>query len=481
MKFFLLLLFILPTHSFGEDVPVKDPVLQRLLLDFSADMNAFDQFHGPSGMDPLVKNYMKSWMTWMNGGAQGPAPVLVTKGKTWNFGLDLLAKADKKPVPKLENMKLDVPLAGKSSAMKDPILYIQQRIGKETFNLIQEEAVTPEVYGGNLESWKNTLKAGEEAIHIPSPFEDWGIAKYYIPDVSGKPRLVFVIPPFKEYVLHYLAMFEVASGKTHSGNLNLEDREAFSGLFKSSLLKLSSVVKKDLKQAWVMIGYQSKIEQMMKTEGKLVFSESDSVLSISGYQMKGSGKMVVSVGIRPTVWGEGTSFLVKEILPYQPQGILFMGSAGYLLDNKTSYANYSPLGFYDGSMKLLDLNSTIKGGEGIHFSTFSPLAETVDQVDRWKKAGILSVDVEEARVAEAIFKYNQTAKLKVQFEAINLITDFPKGTGDGSHPEFDLNVINQEEKDQARIDIVEKALTHVSEAGSFCDQLMKGRLPKIGK
>ena len=476
-KILVFILCLLPGMASAKEVLTADPILKRLFNDFRADIQSFDQFNDAGSLRPEVKKYLVDWNQWVSTGAKGAAPALVLPNKTWNFDLHFLEGATNSnvPHPEIENWKLSRHVANEPSAMKDPFLYIKERIGDEAYALIQEGKVEPVVYGGTIDSWKTSGLVGpDQPLHIPSPYEDWGITKFYIPVISGKPKLVFVIPPLKEYLLHYLAMFEIASGKEHEGNLNLTDRKAFEGYFKKSLAALPPEMKQTLGKAWVVLGYESKIEEKMKVGGKVLFSVKDPVLSLTAYEMADTKQIFVSLGVELTVWGEGTSFLVKEVLPYQPEGVLFLGSAGYLQNDEKSYADYSPLKFYNDKLKPLKISTSIQDAKGAHFSTYSPLAETKTQVAEWIKNGITSVDVEEARVAKVIDEFNQTAVKPVKFGATNLITDFPQGMGKTHRVSYDLNTIDEAAKEAARDDIVNKSLQFLKLGSDYCKNLMNG-------
>ena len=454
--------FTLITFTFSAlaDPPVKDENYRALIADFREEVREFDQFtdHGKA-LSPSVQKYIVRWEKWFEAGGKGPAPVLTFKGKRWRFDLKerRAGVGAPSPVADLSKMNLGLKIRGLKSAMEDPELYVRSRIGTSTFDLFRDGKAKPVIFGGSVESWqKNAMEPGSIAYHVPSPYEEWGISKFLVNNKNGSAEVAFVVPPIREYVLHHLALVEYAGATESTGWLNEAERFAMRARFSEAMSSLPLDVREKIRKSWVTMGYAGVLREHPSVVERIVAIESP-LVDLEIFRLRDETQ-IVALSSKLTLWGEGSAFLVESILPHRPLGVAFMGSAGYLLGDKTVYHFHAPKSFLDAGANLVSIESANPEAVGKHLAVFSPLVETIERVDEWIAKGIVSVDVEQSLVAKSIFQYNQANGTNIRFSAWNLLTDLPASSYRDAHESFNLDNVNPELKKSAKREIVKDAV-----------------------
>ncbi len=475
----IVILFVqtMPIAFAGRELPFENSVYQALIQNFQSEVAQFDGFQTEDGLAREVKAYLASWRTWFEEGAQGVAPALTYKGKHWEF--NLTSATNSAPVAQLpgniDALHVPFPIDESNSSMENVEGFVRERVGSAAFLLMKSGKVDPVVYGGTFQSWKkNLLGASEVAYTIPSPYEAWSIQKVLVLSQTARPKLVYIIPPIRQYVFHHLAMFQIADAPHPLAYLNSFDRHAYKKSFKDDYERIPDEMKARIKDGWLVLGYQSTFFE--KLGSQLVSSVDLGSLHLKQYRLS-TGQYVLSIGSDATLWGEGTSFLVAPFLKMEPAGVLFFGSAGYFLRDLNVYDVHSPELFRLDDLKGIEapIEDDFTQESGTHISTFSPLAETKERVESWIKSGVTSVDVEQSLLANLVGVHNSLNRAHIKFGAINLITDFPASQSYPADPNFNLDHVNPELKAKARHQIVDEALAYFEKNDPhFCETKMGG-------
>lgn len=356
-------------------------------------------------------------------------------------------------------------------ALEDTKSYIEARLGAHSAQMIRDHKIIPVVVGGNVESVPTLLKVKPTEVYkIASFYEQWGLEKYFVSGTQfpdGKDRLVYVVPPAKEYLLHYQYMLHLLTGQDQVVVRVNQDYKRWQNNLRSEAHQMMKTLGAT---DYVVTGYYNQwsakeIEKMGQrvVESKTYRFEDGQIgkrLEIVDPITQLSFSVAV-LGHEKTIWGEATSAMMEGAMDHVRRGVIFMGSAGAISPELKVYDISVPIIFStqkEASPLLNFVQSAKEGLADVHFSaihgnTASPAEQTRDYVSRHQQAGTDTFDVEQSLLAERVWQYNQKRGAKLVFGAINLITDKPFGGARN-----DLDNIDPEKKQKARLLAVSVAL-----------------------
>jgi hypothetical protein len=370
----------------------------------------------------------------------------------------------------------------KDHSIHDPYFYIEQRIGKQTIEAIKNNDLQVILFGGDESSFeKEAAFDMKAATKLPSPYEGWGIKKYFIPSdqtADGKSKYLLLMPPSKEYLTHYAQMFNYAGIENTVPHLS----ETAIKKEKLELSRVFSALKQQLKKqgkveiSGTFLGYFNELTNSPSLK-KISERSLGMGLTVAEMQDTQSSKLYLSLKSDLTIWGESSSRIVEVLLDVlHPGQIIFMGSAGSPANATKVYDLSVPQEFYLED-KIIPVRNIVydeltkKGnlGPGIflggrHGHTNSPIEQTVDYVNGKIKDQVTSFDVEQNLIAKAVSAFNLKTNSQVKFGAVNVITDKPKNSFFSSSPMEDLTRINREKKAGSRKLAVSVALDAVRSA-----------------
>ncbi len=450
--------------------------------------------------------------------AHGAGEVLASRARLE----DAKAAKDAKELTLIPSLGAD---SGEHS-MKDADRYSANRLGLAAFESVRSGRVSPEVFGGSLESLlANPAYPKQKLVRIPSTYEAWGIQKYL--DVNagqtGPPRLIYRVPPIQQYLEHYRAILEIAQSKRDPGPplkapeiwLHRADREKFFREISAEVKSLAAQFA-GLQPEHAALGYYSQWESALASPQspwtlKSVTHKDGAAGWLHGKILELAPKesacdlappptvKVLTLSCERTLWGEASAQLTEAVLQEFPdlRGFFFLGSAGAPSGKLPLYGLGIPARFQlDGQAIALenalapgaapslaiDHRGVVVGTGGTHGNSSSPGEQTQAWVSRQLKSGVDTVDVEQSRVAETVSRFNLLSGRKIQFGAINLITDRPSSVNLLFNDLNSLDQVDSEMKSKARVSAVEtvlKTIDRINPAKYACVLPMKRRAEQV--
>ena len=445
----------------GATPPVNDQLFSSLLNDFPSEVQQYAKSESIHFQDGEFETFSLQWKNWLAGGMLGQAPCLVRVLPSCDIVEGIRESTGSTTT--LNQLKAIRDVRGRVNSTVEPLQYISDRIGSSASNLIRTGRLDAEVVGA-MQGTLTFLKNGQTAYKLPSPFEKWGIQKYFVRS-GERAKIVFLVPPSREYLLHYSAMFDFLGAAHQSVFMDSSAKVQLEKSMNDELLKLiGDLHVTSSRPVWFSLGYQSMIQDMT-TSGKIE-NQGEAIgkhFTLKAFALKSHpDSVIISIASDLTLWGEGSEMVVKSLLNHSPAGILFMGSAGHLGRNFKIYDSSIPSIFLDETKHKIAIRNILFHGDvaqgPIHMSTYSPMSETVDRVDDWRHAGVSTVDVEQSRIAEAIAEYNQLHGKTVRFGAIDLITDYPLSTEFPVGGSNDLSHVDAAAKAAKKALLVDRAI-----------------------
>jgi hypothetical protein len=461
------------SNRFFSD-PASDKIYRSLLEEFPQEIRGFDQ---TKESQDTLQMFQNDWQSFLYDNT--PIPNKWFTGYSWSKNLSNFFKSEKFiafPVDKkmLKSIKVRSVLQGPHS-LENPNLYATQRIGVKISSELKQSFVKTIVYGGYINSVPASIGIkSSELRFLPSPYDAWGIRKTFVSGTvfpDGHPRFIMVIPPSRQYMTHYVQMFQYLGIKIEKSVLNTADQKHQISNLKKAFFESQSKLSE--KADVIVLGYYDQFrnnDAMIKQLGEEIAIGEGVTLQLVEDRKTLIPIRYLLLKSDHTIWGESSAFLIQAALSLDPKAILFMGSAGGI-NTKTSIYDLSiPAEFIlDGKRlplrneiyeNLFQLKQPISGVllGARHGHTNSPIEQTKAFVSKFVTANIDTFDVEEDLIAETVVVYNKKYRKNVLFGAVNLITDKPKSFNfDWTH-EFDLNNINKNKKNLAREKAVSLAI-----------------------
>ncbi len=465
----------LPAFAQVPDDQRERDLYLDLVNDFYEEIMTMDAVHESKDLRQAAIAEMKSALGKMN----SPNSFHFAQKSSWSDAWPPeKSGSGRKGGGKFENITFPEPIDPTAAhSLKNLRSYVEARLGTRASDLIAKGEVQTVVLGGAEASIESFFQVSPEQIHkLPSLYDQWGIRRYLVTAMSSrqKPRLVYVVPPAKEYLEHYQWMIRQLSGKEALVLRSVQDFEEW----KRELNEVTGRLAKRLggKFDYVALGYYNQWPQVLQNEFEIL--ESKDASEKSGYfarylkvrsRESGQTMRILTLGSSKTIWGEASAHLLEGTLPFQPKGVFFLGSAGSISAKSNVYDISAPVRFRTskGTVAIENLTQVAQAQykmEGViarfnaqHGNTPSPASQSVKYLENHVGQGTDTLDVEQSLVAETIADFNRLTGLKVQFGAVNVITDKPLG-----HSDFDLDQVNHEKKGLARTSAVKLALTAMS-------------------
>lgn len=459
--------FLVLSGAAQAQTPPQGPLretYQRLMSDFYEEILTMDAVVEPREVRLKAIENLKSALqtgqpesfrfepslSWANAWPAKPlAAAVETKARTFDFI----------PAP-------HVPAQDDLHSIKDLESYLKARLGFQAVEDIRSGKVRPMVLGGSEESLTSFLKTSPSQIHkLPGLYQSWGIQKFLTVSADGIPALVYVVPPAREYLEHYQMMLTQLSGRPVPVYRSPEDFKAWRMTLAQGVRDLGKKLGGSFD--YVILGYYNQWPEVLS--GRIL--EQKEVILASGHMgryffVTAGGRRIrlLTLGHRKTIWGEASAELLAGAFDFRPRGIFFLGSAGSISNQTDVYQISAPKMFRtkESAVQLENLIHLVKGQvrsevpvrySAIHGNTSSPASQTIRYLTKHARAGVDTLDVEQSLIASRIEDYNRRHQTKIQFGAVNLITDKPLG-----HADHDLDKIDHEKKAKARIAAVNLAL-----------------------
>lgn len=501
MKSFVLLFSLMMTAAVAtaqvagrESLPAADLALfNELLLEFPLEVKDFDQTREKP---EVVTRFADDWKAFALKGRALPAAW--GEGFSWSPFVNETLRPRANPSQtvgtgdRLETIDAAFP-ARTEHSIENPRLYAVQRIGEKIAEVLTKRGVRPILYAGSVDSVAGALGVSESMIrYLPSPYDSWGLRKGFVSGrafADGKPRYLMLIPPSRQYLIHYADLFDSLGLKPERAILNHDDQSRQISRLQESFRR----VRRQLPAApdVIALGYYHNIQKALGPAavltGEIPIGDGLTVQLVEDIQSRKNTRYLI-VKSDLTIWGESSAFVIEGALALKPKSVLFMGSAGGI-SAKTAVYDVSIPGSFVLEGRVLPVQNqifeTLKSSDGrlagvvlggTHGHTNSPIEQSKDYVSAKLKSGVDSIDVEQNLIAEAIQRHNRATGENVLFGAINLITDKPKSWHHEWTHEFDLSQINAERKGQAR----ERSVMSALEAWRS-SPLLKASAPSCGK
>lgn len=351
-------------------------------------------------------------------------------------------------------------------------LYVQNRLGDGTLNSLSHEKTQSYVIGGNPDKIENylasILPAGKfDVVKIPSLYETWGIAKFFIPRQLGinTQMLIWVVPPGLRYVRHYLSIFDLYSKVSARGFL---DESAADSFQKLAVANAKNIGKN--KFDYLLFGYDRVwLETLQKQDGikvtgdqtleQLALGVKLRIIEVTDLKTNRIFRLAL-FSSSLTVWGELIALHLKYFLSPELRAVIFMGSAGSLDESINPYDVSVPLVFSRPGREIKIGNflnfATTSTFESLvhrharHGNTTSPIEQDRRYLLRTQEKGIQTLDVEQSLVAEVINDFNSLHLSDIKFGAVNVVTDKPYALLQEASTQYNLDEPNPTLKQQAR-------------------------------
>ncbi len=361
--------------------------------------------------------------------------------------------------------------------------YAQNRIGVGTYDFASEQHLSVYVVGGSVDqiteySRKISGLGTYQITPIPTLYSHWGIYKFEIASISNptQKNLVWIVPPSLQYVQHYAELFSFAT-KTES--YYWIDENSKISYQKKMQKNANSVFRKLQKPDYLIFGYNYLWkEQIQKSNAWEIVQETSFQNLLLGQSyveltLKSKDKLnteLIRLGLvssNQTVWGELASLNLSSYFHQNLKAVFFLGSAGSIDAGINPYSISAPKKFQTSQEKLLVNNligqdSGLTANSDMHFhaqhgNTFSPIEQNKNYLLGLKKHNIGTIDVEQSLLAMAVAGFNIQYNTKIQFGAVNVITDKPIAAFTKQGGLNNLDQTNQEMKAAARAKAVHLA------------------------
>lgn len=367
--------------------------------------------------------------------------------------------------------------------------YSQNRIGRGTFKHIQNQNVEVYVFGGSpefIENYKKKIgiKKSMTIDKLPSLYEEWGLYKFHVKSNSSKEKekMIWVVPPSLEYVRHYATLFSIYSKNKVVAGIDEDYLKIYEQQLKENLAKIK---KSSGLLDYVVFGYERNWMKLIEEQFQGSLIDVNEIKSLN----QGVTFKVVTLKINnneqtpkirigffgsgQTVWGRLAAMQLSSLVHSKLKAVLFLGSAGATGKEISVYDLSVPQKFVRKGRKvnmenfILNQNAQTQAitdyGQSIHFhskhgNTYSPIEQDKNYLRQLNQVGIQTVDVEQSLVAEAISDFNLKNKSKVQFGAVNVITDKPIAILSAEKSHSDLDKVDHSLKEKARRQAVQLAL-----------------------
>jgi hypothetical protein len=488
------------THlTFKEIEKIYDTDLYReLIRDLLFELNHYD---GVDKEDQETIEFKKALKKYLKGGKFSTFYAGLDERWREFLELDTIFQIEDGP-QMMESLRLK-DVSFEKHTINDLEQYVESRVGPRIASLNKNNKIKVAIHAGfNFHIKSSFKKLNQQLVRIPSLYEDWGIMKYIDLETlrEEKPTVYFNIPPIREYLEHYVRMFDVNKGELEA-ILNLADRDNFKNSFANEVNQI--VENHGIKpQMNFSLGYGRHFESVFNSltdEWEVLSIENitrSKLLGITGKIFKLKNKVntsiktsLISLSADTTLWGEASSFFARAILKHNPKTITFMGSAGLLNPSLgQQYDTSIPKSFLlDDRMLEIDNNIFIHRDStsappktiwnSIHSHSYSPS----EQTDMWLEEKLafnvdtVDVDVEVNLIAKEIEKYNLDFG-HVRFGVINSITDLPNLL---SEEAIDLNKVMPGKKQENQSKIVRRYLKTLSRQENYILDLDKVLKEKI--
>jgi hypothetical protein len=342
-------------------------------------------------------------------------------------------------------------------------------LGESSYLALKERKVGVLIYAGEESSLPKSIAVDPDRLfRIPSFYEKWGITKFVDLGEVDRPRLIYVIPPIRQYAIHYSAMLSMAGVQNAKIILNKTDRETYLGEIKNSAARLVS--RFSAHPDYVVVGYTHPWKEILNPIGE------DKSLSEGGIDgtlfdipaQPGFPKptRILLISSNQTLWGEATSSLVSGTLDSLPEAVLFMGSAGGPSEKAHLYDLSIPSEFRTYNGKTVPIKNFLRKFKKnlpplVHGNSNSPAEQTLSLVDNWIDHGVDTIDVEQSLVAKTIADFDRNMHAHIEFGAANLITDLPASSRLGQRTENDLDRVDPVLKKKTRERIVQTVFSSI--------------------
>lgn len=477
-KLFLFLIFLIPGGTqaahFSSSMNDRDMRSYRdLLREYPHEIETFDR---TTESKSVIEAFKTDWENFIQG--KKPLPDEWRQGYSWSKSLrEFLEQqpVSQLPVNAKDLVSVDVKIEKTAEhSIENPVLYSEQRLGAAIVRAIRTNDLAVSVYAGSAESLSASIGVNTANVHfLPSPYNDWGLKKAFVPAMDGgKSRYVLLIPPSRQYLIHYAKMFKYMDVKVDQAFINKEDQRRQMQRLQAQFASLKNTLPAPvdvLALGYYNIFRDKKIGLSPLTK-ELLLSDG---LTVQLMEEVNEGKSIRYLIIKSdlAIWGESSSNLVEAALALRPRSVLFMGSAGGISKSTSVYDITVPSVFKLKGRSLPVNNEVLKvllnDFQGplqrtkpfiTHGHTNSPIEQTKAFVTNRLQLGVESYDVEQNLIAKSIAEYNERSGADVRFAAINLITDKPKSFLYSWDLEHDLTSINVQAKAAARIRAVELSL-----------------------
>lgn len=381
----------------------------------------------------------------------------------------------------IEKLRLD-----KGHAIENLDKYVEQRLGTYVVNAVKNGLVDLKVFAGNEANFAQFITDSHEdlkqIIKLPSVYEEWGIYKYLVQKSEGKSTIFFRIPNSKKYTLHYSAMIGYITKKSSpNAYYDHESEKITKNNFINAEKKISHIIGNDYDM--ISFGYSYMWDQILKERSDWKLLESIKASDIASgvnaeiihleNSLTGKKHKVLLLGNSKTVWGELASMMILPFVNKNTKSVVFMGSAGSVSNKNSVYDISVPKSFVDKQGKIEQSNALARLIEqsntknqinigSTHGNTFSPIEQNYYYIKSLNNNAFDTVDVEQSLLARSIQNYNNTASTKINFSAVNLITDKPYGLLSKIASSNDLDHIDKNQKSVSRKKAVNLILDNLS-------------------
>lgn len=491
-------------HSRAQSLSLQADRLtaQSLLQEFSEEISDFDQ---TTESKKHLEEFRLDWAIYAQTGKRPPQKWF--SGYSWSEALNKYFEA-KDIASKPAGQTDTIATAGVDKAAKhsisDPLLYSSQRIGSQTIDAIKKHSLGVWLYSGDSERVEAEFNLKpSQLIKLPSPYEAWGIKKYFVPSSAtndGRGRFLMVLPCSKEYLIHYAEMFKyigLAAEKTLLSQTDFQnEREKLQSDFAAYGEHLKAI---KFSADSLVLGYY---EDMLRAQPEnFIISSVKKVgpsITASAVFDRRNNTRYIALKSDLTIWGESSAHVIRAAIETIPvHNVLFMGSAGGITPTTHIYDVSVPKEFYLDGRVLKTKNiiyehmSTLSSPRnkrlilgGRHGHTNSPIEQTTLYVTNKIDEHITTIDVEQNLIAQTIEDYNSSHSRKISFGALNVITDKPRSTLFNWPHVADLTLVNASLKSEARRLAVSTAISTVNEikisAGPGATRAAKPRTAAAG-
>jgi ADP-ribose pyrophosphatase YjhB (NUDIX family) len=183
----------------------------------------------------------------------------------------------------------------------------------------------------------------------------------------------------------------------------------------------------------VYLGYSTRFKEFLNTNRFKPITVSENFWYISSRFQVG-GAVLNVLECKYGHWGDISANLTQQICALGAKAIIHNGKAGTLVDQSEVYNRiYIPREFYIFHPDTNDvtqmptenfLSSFVPFQSGGHISCASPLDETREFLDFCRSYCAETVDIESAKIAEAVSVYNETHNNNVKYGAIHYASDY---------------------------------------------------------